>query len=57
MNEREFASKKREDWDKLASIVTRANGVTGVKSLSRDDVLALGPLYRRVSCLTWLVLD
>jgi uncharacterized membrane protein SpoIIM required for sporulation len=49
MNEREFASKKRRDWDKLASIVARANRISGVRSLSHDDILALAPLYRRVS--------
>jgi len=49
MNEREFAAKKREDWDKLASIVLRANGKTGLKSLHREEILALGSLYRRAS--------
>lgn len=49
MNEREFATKKRADWDRLASIVARANSRSGLKSLSRDDILALGSLYRRAS--------
>src|SRR5580658_931524 len=49
MNEREFAARKREDWDRLASIVARANARSGLRSLSREDILALGPLYRRAS--------
>ena len=49
MNERDFAAKKRADWDQLQSLVTRANRRRGLKSLSRDEILSIGPLYRRVS--------
>ncbi len=49
MNEREFAAKKRADWDQLQALVTRANRRRGLKSLTRDELVSLGPLYRRVS--------
>lgn len=49
MNEREFVDKKRADWDRLAALVQRAGGVTGVRVLTREEIQELGPLYRRVS--------
>ncbi len=49
MNERDFANKKRADWDRLAAIIAKAGGRRGVRGLSREDVQVLGPLYRRVS--------
>ena len=47
MDEREFARRKREGWEQLAALVEKANSKSGVKALSREDLLALGPLYRR----------
>lgn len=49
MNERDFVDRKRADWDRLATLITKAAGQRGVRSLSREDVRQLGPLYRRVS--------
>lgn len=49
MNERDFVSKKRADWDRLAGLIERANRRRGLRALSREDVLEIGPLYRRVS--------
>jgi len=40
---------KRDAWDRLATLVEKANGPQGVRRLGRDEVQALGPLYRRVS--------
>ncbi len=47
MNEREFAQKKQADWDRLAGIVRTANSAGGKRSLTSEQLLALGPLYRR----------
>src|SRR5579871_1357016 len=49
MDERDFVSKKRQAWDQLAALIAKANGKGGLKSLSREEILSLGPLYRRVS--------
>jgi uncharacterized membrane protein SpoIIM required for sporulation len=49
MNEQNFVTQKREGWDRLAALVEKANGPKGVRSLGRDEVQALGPLYRRAS--------
>ena len=49
MNEREFTQKKREDWERLAALTEKANGRRGLRGLSREELLALGPLYRRVA--------
>lgn len=49
MDERDFVSKKREAWDRLAALVTKANGKRGVRALNREEIQALGPLYRRAS--------
>lgn len=49
MNERDFVVKKQEDWDRLSALVAKANKRGGVRSLSREEILALGPLYRRAS--------
>jgi len=48
MNERDFVSKRREGWDRLAAIIEKANR-RSVRALSREEILALGPLYRRAS--------
>jgi hypothetical protein len=49
MDERDFVTKKRADWDRLAALVSKANSKGGVRNLSRDEILSLGPLYRRAS--------
>ncbi|MCW3098987.1 MAG: putative rane protein [Chthonomonadaceae bacterium] len=49
MDERDFVSKKREAWDRLTALIDKANGKGGVRGLSREEILSLGPLYRRAS--------
>ena len=49
MNERDFTQKKREDWERLAALTEKANGRRGLRGLSREELLTLGPLYRRVA--------
>ncbi len=49
MDERDFVTKKRAAWDQLTALIDKANGRQGVRALSRDEILALGPLYRRAS--------
>jgi uncharacterized membrane protein SpoIIM required for sporulation len=49
MDERDFVSKKRAGWDRLAALVEKANGKQGVRALNREEILSLGPLYRRVA--------
>ncbi len=49
MDERDFVSTKREAWDRLTGLIEKANGKGGVRGLSRDEILMLGPLYRRAS--------
>jgi uncharacterized membrane protein SpoIIM required for sporulation len=48
MDERDFVTKKRETWERLAGIVGKAGGRGGARALNREELLALGPLYRRV---------
>ncbi len=47
MDEREFVKRKREGWEQLAALVEKASGKGNVRALSREELLALGPLYRR----------
>lgn len=49
MNERHFVEQKRTDWDELAALVTKANSRGGMRTLTRDEVKRLGPLYRRAA--------
>ena len=49
MNERDFTQKKREDWERLAALTEKANSRRGLRGLSREELLGLGPLYRRVA--------
>ncbi|HLV79562.1 MAG TPA: stage II sporulation protein M [Chthonomonadaceae bacterium] len=49
MDERGFVSKKRADWVRLESLISKAGGRQGVRGLGREELLALGPLYRRAS--------
>jgi uncharacterized membrane protein SpoIIM required for sporulation len=44
----EFIERRKPGWDRLNGIVHRA-GSSGVRSLPRDDLKALGPLYRRAA--------
>ncbi len=41
-------ARRKPAWDQLAALVERA-GAQGVRGLSRDDLRALGPLYRRAA--------
>jgi uncharacterized membrane protein SpoIIM required for sporulation len=45
----EFIERRQPGWDRLNDIVHRAAGAGGVRRLSREDLKALGPLYRRAS--------
>ena len=49
MNEREFTQKKREDWERLTALTGKANSRRGLRGLSREELLTLGPRYRRVA--------
>src|SRR5579862_544489 len=49
MNEREFAARKRADWERLSRILKLANSAKGVRALGREELRALAPLYRRAS--------
>lgn len=49
MNERDFVARKRGTWDRLEALVKAANRRGGLSRLGRDELLSLGPLYRRVS--------
>ena len=49
MDEREFVRKRREGWDRLAALLAKATGGRGIRRLNREEILAIGPLYRRVS--------
>ena len=44
----DFVARRKPAWDQLAAILARAGG-TGVRRLGRDDLRALGPLYRRAA--------
>lgn len=48
MNEQNFVTRRRETWEQLAAIVAKASGRGGSRALNREELLALGPLYRRV---------
>ncbi len=49
MTEQEFANQRRDSWNELEKIVTRAQKGKGLRSLTRDEIAALTPLYRRIS--------
>lgn len=44
----EFVTRRKPAWDRLSTLLARA-GSGGVRSLSRDDLQAIGPLYRRTA--------
>lgn len=48
MDEREFTSARDAVWKRLAAIEARADK-QGLKSLTREEVRELGPLYRRTA--------
>jgi uncharacterized membrane protein SpoIIM required for sporulation len=49
MDERDFLEQRQATWQKLAAILERSSTSSGLKGLSRDEVKALGPLYRRTA--------
>src|SRR5258708_541439 len=49
MDEREFVASRQPLWDKLAAIIAKASGPSGLRSLSREELKNLGPLYRRAA--------
>lgn len=49
MNERDFATQKRADWELLDALLRKAQGTQGLRALNRTELQILGPLYRRVS--------
>jgi len=49
MNEREFVAGRQERWDRLDAILHRMAGGRGARALTREEVLALGPLYRQAA--------
>lgn len=44
----DFIERRKPGWDQLADLLARA-GNRGLRGLSRDDLRALGPLYRRAA--------
>jgi uncharacterized membrane protein SpoIIM required for sporulation len=49
MDEREFVEKRQAAWQRLAAMLHKASGGSGLKRLSREELRALGPLYRRAA--------
>lgn len=49
MNEREFVSQKRKNWEQLERLLKKASGAQSVRALERAELQTLGPLYRRVA--------
>ncbi len=45
----EFIERRRPSWDELNRLVLRTGTRTGVKSLTRDELRRLGPLYRQAA--------
>jgi uncharacterized membrane protein SpoIIM required for sporulation len=45
----DFVNRRKPGWDRLAAILARSGGGRGVRGLSREDLRALGPLYRRTA--------
>ncbi|MDX1933372.1 MAG: stage II sporulation protein M [Capsulimonadales bacterium] len=45
----DFIEKRKAGWEELAAILTRAGGKSDVRRLSREDLRAIGPLYRRAA--------
>jgi uncharacterized membrane protein SpoIIM required for sporulation len=48
MDEREFVASREPAWERLAAIEARANQ-GGLRTLTRQEVRELGPLYRRAA--------
>ncbi len=44
----DWVSRRKPGWDKLSDILLRA-GTRGTRSLNREDLRVLGPLYRRAA--------
>ncbi len=49
MDEKEFVASRQAVWERLGAIVAKASGANGLKSLPRQELRDLGPLYRRVA--------
>src|SRR2546429_1047016 len=49
MDEREFIAKRQPQWERLTAILDKASGASGLKALTREELRALGPLYRRAA--------
>jgi uncharacterized membrane protein SpoIIM required for sporulation len=49
MDEKEFIEKRQAQWQRLNGILQKAAGIQGLRSLDRDELRDLGPLYRRVA--------
>jgi uncharacterized membrane protein SpoIIM required for sporulation len=49
MDERSFVDSRTEAWDRLAKLVQKASASGGLRTLSREELRELGPLYRRVA--------
>ncbi len=49
MDEKGFVASRRALWDRLGAILAKASAGQGLRSLTRDELRALGPLYRRAA--------
>ncbi|MGC8668983.1 MAG: stage II sporulation protein M [Chthonomonadales bacterium] len=49
MDERSFVENRSEAWDQLAELVRKASRAGGLRTLTRDELRQLGPLYRRIA--------
>ena len=45
----DFVEKRKGAWDDLSTILGRAGARNKVNRLSREDLQAVGPLYRRTA--------
>lgn len=49
MDEKTYVERRRPDWERLAALLDRASSRRGLKSLSGQELVDLGKLYRRVT--------
>jgi uncharacterized membrane protein SpoIIM required for sporulation len=45
----DFIKRRKPAWDALSSLILRTGTASGIRSLSREELKALGPLYRRTA--------
>lgn len=45
----DFVTRRKPAWDELSRLLQRAGSVDGVRALGRNELKALGPLYRRAA--------